>query len=79
MIKNDQFGGGEGAGGTEDIADSGYSTCNRCSKQDENLETSSVLKRCFFRACLNEVFDCEVLISYGSLFQVTGPAYEKDL
>ena len=35
-------------GATEDIAKPEYSTCNRCSIQDENLETSSVLKRCFF-------------------------------
>ena len=33
---------GEGReGGTKDIAKPGYSTCNRCSKQDENRQTSS--------------------------------------
>ena len=41
MIKNNKNGGGEG-GGTEDIAKPGYSTCNRCSKQDENLEKQKI-------------------------------------
>ena len=31
------------------------------------------------RGFLNEIFDCEFLMSYGSLFQITGPVYEKDL
>ena len=28
-------------------------------------------------ACLNDVFDCEFLMSYGSLLQIIRPAYEK--
>ena len=36
-------------------------------------------KRCVLRGFLNEIFDCEFLMSYGSLFQITGPVYEKDL
>ena len=28
-------------------------------------------------ACLNDVFDCEFLMSYRSLFQIIRPAYEK--
>ena len=56
----------------KDIAKPGYSTCDRCSKQDENRQTSSaVLNRWVLRVCLNE--------AYGSLLQITGPAYEKDL
>ena len=34
-------------------------------------------KQMNLRACLNEVFDCELLMSYGSLLQITGPAYES--
>ena len=29
-----------GEGSTKDIAKPGYTTCNRCSKQDENRQTS---------------------------------------
>ena len=36
-------------------------------------------KRWGLRVLLNEAFDREFLMSYGSLFQIIGPAYEKDL
>ena len=36
-------------------------------------------KRCLFRAWFNELFDCEFLTSYGSLFQIIQPEYGKDL
>ena len=38
-----------------------------------------VLKRRDLSASLNDNFDCEVRMFYGRLFQLAGPAYEKDL
>ena len=35
-------------------------------------------KRWVLKAFMNEVFDCEFLMSCGSLFQIMGPVYEKD-
>ena len=45
---------------------------------EHSVIQQSTAKRWVLRAILNENFDCEFLMSYGSLFQKTGPADEKD-
>ena len=43
---------------------------HRCGKQNSVY----TLNRWVLWACLSAVFDCEVLISYECLLQITGPA-----
>ena len=45
---------------------------------EHSVIQQSTAKRWVLRAILNENFDSEFLMSYGSLFQKTGPADEKD-